>query len=118
MWSRLGTSAQWQNLTVPQRVWCVVKLAGASDSDSTGIAYNTTSPENCRILSYEIAANPRIVSALAVAAGLHVPPIRAERERKMLIRECRRQLKATERGSLAAAQMMAQLERLTVGTQV
>jgi hypothetical protein len=106
-WSRLEQSPQWKNLTDSQRLWVTQFLATGNALSATKAAYKAK-PANARVLSYELAKNPSILAALDVAAG----NIKSERE--ILIETVRAQLKAAEKGSVAASKFSAQLERLVL----
>jgi hypothetical protein len=115
VWSRLESSAEWKNLTDSQRVWVTQFLATGSALAATKAGYKSKSEANARVLSYELAKNPSIVAALDVAAG-KVSPVKTERD--VLIATVRRQLKAAEKGSIAASKFTTQLERLQLGIKM
>jgi hypothetical protein len=108
-WSRLENSPQWAALTDSQRVWVTQFLATGSALSATKAGYHASSAANARVLSYELAKNKSIVAALDVAAG-NISPVKTERE--ILIATVQAQLKAAEKGSIAASKFTAQLERL------
>ena len=125
-WTRLESSPQWAALTEQQRIWVTQFLATGSALLATRTAYKAKSEANARVLSYEIAKNHRILAALDVAAG-KASPVKTERERliateqrqrKQLIATVRKQLKAADKGSVAAQRLLAQLERLTLGSKM
>jgi len=105
-WERLEKSSQWAALTAPQKLWVVVFVATGSALEATKTAYKAKSEVNARVLSYELAKNPKIIAALDAAQGV----VRSERD--MLVAEVKAQLRAAERGSIAASKLAAQLERL------
>jgi len=110
-WSRLESSLEWANLTNAQKVFVTQFLATGSALSATRAGYHAKSETNARVLSYELAKNPSIVAALDVAAG------KVKTERESLIETVRAQLKAAEKGSIAASKFTAQLERLKLGVK-
>jgi len=119
VWVRLADSPQWEALTEPQKVFVLEFLTTGSVLQATKAAYNTSSEQNARVLSYELSKNPTIRAALDVAAGRVLPemvtPAKIEPARKKLIALVRKQLKAAELGSVAASKFTTQLERLKLG---
>jgi hypothetical protein len=107
-WTRLESSPQWRALTDSQRIWVTQFLATGSALSATRAGYKTKSEANNRVLSYELAKNKSIVAALDVAAG------NIKTEREILIETVRAQLRAAEKGSVAASKFSAQLERLVL----
>jgi len=110
-WARLESSPQWAALTDSQRVWVTQFLATGSALLATKAGYRAKSEQNSRVLSYELAKNKTIVAALEVAAG------KVKTEREILIETVREQLRASEKGSIAASKFTAQLERLQLGVK-
>jgi hypothetical protein len=106
---RLEKSLEWSALTNPQKVFVVVFVATGSALEATKAGYKTKSEANARVMSYELAKNKSIMAALDVARGIE------RSEKDLLVAEVRSQLRAAERGSIAASRLAAQLERLTVG---
>src|ERR1700680_3246574 len=111
-WTRLESSPQWRALTDSQRIWVTQFLATGNALSATRAGYKTKSEANNRVLSYELAKNKSIVAALDVATG-KIIPVKSERE--ILIETVRKQLRAAEKGSIAASKFTAQLERLQLG---
>jgi hypothetical protein len=109
VWNRLKNSTAWAALTESQKVFVTEFVATGSALLATKAGYHAKSDANARVLSYELAKNPTIVAALDVAAG------KVKTDREILIEEVRRQLRAAERGSVAASKFSAQLERLLLG---
>jgi hypothetical protein len=87
-------------------LWLVVFVATGSALEATKAGYKTKSEANARVLSYELSKNPKIIAALDVAQGV------TRSERDLLVAEVKSQLRAAERGSVAASRLVAQLERL------
>jgi hypothetical protein len=115
VWSRLENSPQWAALTDSQRVWVTQFIATGSALLATKAGYHAKSETNARVLSYELSKNKSIVAALDVAAG---KIIAVKSEREILIATVRKQLRAAEKGSIAASKFTAQLERLEIGIKM
>jgi phage terminase small subunit len=108
-WSLLEQSAAWRDLTKQQQLWVLDFLVSGSALSATKAAYHASSDVNARVMGYELRKNKSIVAALDVAAG------KVKTDRDILIETVQEQLKFAEKGSIAAAKLTVQLERLQIG---
>jgi hypothetical protein len=84
-------------------------VSGSALSATKAAYPKAKSDVNARVMGYELRKNKAIVAALDVAAG------RVKTDRDILIETVQEQLKFAEKGSIAAAKLTVQLERLQIG---
>jgi hypothetical protein len=114
-WTVLENSLQWRALTLSQKSFVTVFLVTGDPIAATRFGYSPKSEQNCRVMSYELLANSRIASALAVATGQADESAARQKlhaDKKRLLHEVCRHLAKADDGSVAASKLLRQKDRL------
>jgi hypothetical protein len=100
-------AAALRKLTIRQREWVVLYVAGKDALAATQAVYKASTLESARVMAWELKTHPKIQAVLAILDGVT--------EREIYLRKLEKSIDAADSGSVAQLRLHALYARVAFG---